>query len=185
MDTQLDQYNSKYPSGMSPGLIQKRPVTLIILGIIVLIFFLNMEKETGIEPIDYGLRGFYHANLQHLIANGFSFLALSFMEDVLGWKRFLFLIFFIWIVSTIILYGIHAVFPSRKVKTVGFSGVIFGLIVVYYSLMGESKYVNMIGLVASIIPQLFMIGISFEGHISGIIAGLIYIFTIGKTNFLA
>ena len=97
------------------------------------------------------------------------------MEEIIGWGQFLFAILFIWIVSGIILYIIHKVFPSRKVYTVGFSGVIFGLIVVYYTLLGKGPGVSFIGLLVSILPQLVVPGISFEGHLSGIIAGIIFV----------
>jgi len=151
-------------------------ISYIILGIIVLVFLTSINNyNTGYDAIDYPLRSLYHANLSHLLANGISLFALSFMEEVIGWKMFLFAIVFIWIVSSMILYFIHLAFPSRKVYTVGFSGVIFGLIVIYFSLLGRSAGVTLLGLVVSILPQLYMTGISFEGHLAGIIAGIIYI----------
>jgi rhomboid domain-containing protein 1 len=67
------------------------------------------------------------------------------------------------------------VIPSRKIYTVGFSGVIFGLLVLYYSLLNQSPGVTLIGLIISIIPQLTIPGISSEGHFAGIIAGVMYI----------
>jgi rhomboid domain-containing protein 1 len=153
-----------------------RIVTYIILGIIVLIFFSSFNfHDTGNDIIDYPLHSLYHANISHLVANGISFIALSFMEEVIGWGQFLMAILFIWIVSSIILYIIHMIFPSRKIYTVGFSGVIFGLVVVYYSLLNQSPGVTLAGLVISILPQLAIPGISFEGHLAGIIAGIIYV----------
>lgn len=152
-----------------------RFITFIIIGIILIVYFTKLNfYNTGYEIIDYQLRAFYHANMTHLIANGISFWSLSFMEEVIGWGQFLFAILFIWVLSSIILYFIHMMFPSRKVYTVGFSGVIFGLIVVYYSLLGKGP-VSLTGLLVSIIPQLFVRGVSFEGHLAGIIAGIIYI----------
>ena len=153
-----------------------RIITYIILGIIVLIFFSSLNfYDTGYDIVDYPLRSFYHANISHLVANGISLYALSFMEDIIGWGQFLLAILFIWIVSSIILYVIHIIFPSRKIYTVGFSAVIFGLIVVYYSLLNQSPAVTLAGLVVSILPQIAIPGISFEGHLAGIIAGIIYV----------
>jgi rhomboid domain-containing protein 1 len=152
-----------------------RIVTLVIIGIIVIVYFTKLNfYNTGYDIIDYELRAFYHANMTHLIANGISFWSLSFMEEVIGWGQFLFAILFIWIVSGIILYFIHKMFPSRKVYTVGFSGVIFGLMVVYLSLLGKGP-VSYTGLLISILPQLFVRGVSFEGHLAGIIAGAIFV----------
>lgn len=168
---------------MSPDNIM-RIVSIIILGMIVLIFFTINLKSTGIDIIDYPLRDFYHADMSHLFANGISMVALSFMEEILGWKQYLFAIIFIWISSSMILLLIHKLIPSRKITTVGFSGVIFGLMVIYYKLLGASSGITMIGLLISIVPQLMVPGISFEGHLSGIIAGIIYvsIFPIKNTD---
>ena len=120
-----------------------RIVSYIILGIIVLVYFSSLNMyDTGSEFLNYQLRTAYHANTEHLLANAVSFFALSFMEDVIGSKQFLIAIIFIWIVSSTLLYLYHKIFPSRKVYTVGFSGVIFGLFVVYYSLLGSSTSVT-------------------------------------------
>lgn len=153
-----------------------RTITYIILGIIAIVYFTKLNNfNTGNDVIDYPLRAFYHANMSHLIANGISLYTLSFMEEIIGQSQFLFAIAFIWIVSSMLLYLLHRLVPSRKVYTIGFSGVIFGLFVVYYSLLGKGTAVTLAGLVVSIIPQLVVPGISVEGHLCGIIAGVIYI----------
>lgn len=147
-----------------------------MLGIIVVIFFTPVNfYDTGKDIIDYPLRSFYHANIAHLVANGISLYSLSFIENVIGSTQFFFAIIFIWIVSSLLLYLTHKIFPSRKVYTVGFSAVIFGLIVVYFTLLNQSPAVTLTGLVISIIPQLAVPGISFEGHLCGIVAGIIYV----------
>jgi rhomboid domain-containing protein 1 len=152
-------------------------VTYIILGILITLFFV-MKKfyDTGYDIIDYPLHSLYHANLEHLIANGISFYSLSFIEGIMGSKQFLFAIVFIWIVSSILLYIEHTIVRSRKVYTVGFSAVIFGLIVVYYSLLNQSPAITFTGLTISILPQLFVPNVSFDGHMCGIIAGILYVF---------
>jgi membrane associated rhomboid family serine protease len=142
---------------------------------ITIFFIMKNFYDTGYDIIDYPLRAFYHGSLDHLIANGISFYSLSFIEDIMGWKQYLFAIVFIWIVSSLLLYTEHKILPSRKVYTVGFSAVIFGLIVIYYSLLGQSSMVTFTGLAISLLPQLFVPGISWEGHLCGIIAGIIYI----------
>lgn len=154
-----------------------RLLSYIIIGILVLIFFSPLNfYDIGNEPIDYILRSLYHADTTHLVANTLSLYSLSFMEDIIGKTQFLFSILFIWIVSSILLYIVHLLIPSRKVYTVGFSAVIFGLIVIYYSLLNRNASVTFAGLAISILPQLFIKGISFEGHLSGIVAGILYVF---------
>ncbi|UFX99809.1 rhomboid protein [Megavirus baoshan] len=153
-----------------------RYVTYILLLIMVVIYFSPANfYDTSNELVNYSLRTYYHANIEHLIANSISLYYLSFLEDSLGHKQFAIAIVFIWLVSSIILYIIHAIMPSRKVYTVGFSGVIFGLIVIYYTSLNQSAGITITGLIISILPQLIVPGISFEGHLSGIIAGIIYI----------
>ncbi|AEX61833.1 putative rhomboid protein [Megavirus courdo7] len=140
--------------------------------------------DTSNELVNYSLRTYYHANIEHLIANSISLYYLSFLEDLLGHTQFAIAIIFIWLVSSMILYIIHAIMPSRKVYTVGFSGVIFGLIVIYYFSLNQNPGITMTGLIISILPQLVVPGISFEGHLSGIIAGVIYVtlFPVKKLN---
>lgn len=153
-----------------------RVVTITILAILVLVYLSPINfYDTGLELFDYQIRAFYHANMTHLLANSISFLVLSTMEDSLGWKNYLFMIIFIWLTSSTILYLIHIVFPSRKVYTVGFSGVIFGMIVVYFTMLGANTGLAIGGLLISILPQLFIPGVSFEGHLAGIVAGLFYV----------
>lgn len=153
-----------------------RIVSYIILGIIVIVFFTKLNfYNTNYEILNYPLRAFYHANISHLFANAISFYSLSFIEDIMGSAKFLFAMLFIWIVSSIMLYVYHRIFPSRKVLTVGFSGVIFGLIVIYYTLLNNAPGITTLGLIVSILPQLLVPGISFEGHVCGILAGVLYV----------
>lgn len=153
-----------------------RTVSYIILGIMFLVYLTPANNfNTSNEAINYLLRSFYHANIQHIVANAISFYSLSFIEDVMGSTSFIIMMVFLWIVSSMLLYIYHLIFPSRKVYTVGFSGIVFGMMVVYLSLMGQSPLIGITGLVISILPQLFVPGISHEGHICGIIAGAIYI----------
>jgi rhomboid domain-containing protein 1 len=158
------------------NIIKMHIITYIILGIIVIIFFSPLNfHDTGHGIIDYPLHSLYHANIEHLIANNISLYSLSFIEDIIGGKQFLFAIIFIWIVSSILLYIEFTVLPSRKVYTVGFSGVIFGLIVIYFTLLNQSPTITLAGLIISILPQLATPGISFDGHLCGIIAGILYV----------
>lgn len=133
-------------------------------------------KDTNVEFVNYMVRPFYHADISHLVANAISFYNLSSIENIIGTGQFAVAIVFIWIASSMLLLGYHSIFPSRKIKTVGFSGVIFGLIIVYYYLLNNnSKILSTTSLIISILPQILVPGISFEGHVAGIFAGLIYV----------
>lgn len=153
-----------------------RTVTYIILAIMAIVFFTSLNHyDINNDLLNYQLRTMYHANMEHLVANAISFFFLSSIENIIGSGQFLIAIAFIWILSGLMLYFVHWVFPSRKVYTVGFSGVVFGLFVVYFYLLSKSPLASVAGLVISILPQLFVRGISFEGHLTGIIAGIIYV----------
>lgn len=160
-------------------------VTYIMLGIMVLVYISPINfYNTPNDMLNYQIRSFYHANTSHLIANGVSFLALSRVENMIGSGPYLVAILFISVVSSMLLYFYHKIIPSRKVYTVGFSGVIFGLIVVYMSLMGGPMGLNIAGLLISILPQIAVPGISWEGHICGVIAGLIYVLLFRPNKFM-
>ena len=151
-------------------------LSYVIMGILILVYISPLNfYNTSIEPFNYVLRSTYHANLSHLAANLFSFYFLSSIGDIIGEKHFLMAIIFIWIVSSILLYLYQQILPSRKFYTVGFSAVIFGLFVVYYSLIKQNNVISVGALLISIVPQILIPGISWEGHICGIIAGIIYV----------
>lgn len=155
--------------------ISTRLVTYIIIVIIAMVFLLMPScYDTKVELLNYLVRSFCHADAQHLLINAISFYNLTYIESAIGSAQFGFAIFFIWIVSSVLLWLVHKMIPSRKVTTVGFSGVIFGLIIVYFNLLGTNSTITIVGLLVSIIPQFFMPRISFEGHLCGIVAGVIY-----------
>lgn len=151
------------------------PVSIFIIIFLCFIFFTKLNKyDTKSEPVNYLMRSLRHGDLMHIAANLLSFYNLSFIENVMGSKKFFVAIVFLWILSSMLLYGYHTIFPSRKVYTVGFSAVIFGLIVIYYSLLNKGMGFTLGSLAISILPQLVVPGISWEGHICGVIAGVIY-----------
>lgn len=151
-------------------------ISYLIIFIMVIIFLSPYNfYDTSIEPVDYILRSTYHSNIEHLAINLFSLYNLSFIEEVIGGGPFLVAIIFIWLFSSILLYFYHKLVPSRKAYTVGFSGVIFGLVVIYYFLMDMEQTEMITHLLLAIVPQLFISGISIEGHISGIVSGFVFV----------
>lgn len=151
-------------------------ITLIIIFIVTLIYFsrYNLKMFRG-DLTNYMVGPLYHANMSHLLANMTSLFFLSRVEQSIGWGTYIEAILFIWVVSSLLLFTLHNLVPAMKVKTVGFSGIIFGLIVVNYVLSGMRSTTAAKYLILSIIPQIMIPNISVEGHFCGILAGLIYV----------
>jgi len=149
----------------------------IIVGIIILITFFFPQLGI-IGTVDcyersvkqYMTNSFYHANLMHLAFNMFALYQLSILEEHYGSFKF-----GIILVSLLILSNfIHYLIPDQNC-TVGFSGVLIGLIV--FDKFFNSNWIldiTMIELVVLlvILPYLSNRRVSFFGHLSGIIAGI-------------
>jgi membrane associated rhomboid family serine protease len=138
-------------------------------------YFTINNYQTTIETINYQLRTFYHANLSHMFGNLFSFIMVSNLENVLGSQQYFLCIVFISVLSSLMLQLYHNTFESRKVYTIGFSAVVYGLFVVYIYALSTNKGVSAVNLIIGLLPQIFMLGVSWEGHICGIFSGLIYV----------
>lgn len=167
---------------MATNKLNSYAITIIITIILFVIYFTVNKKRFSNKIIDNATSDLYHADMQHLIINLFSFILISPMETILGGKLFLLIIIFIWLVNTLIITLLQSTVPKFNRYSLGFSGVVIGLMVVYAWLLYKNKntaYLNIGLLLLSIIPQFFSKGISFEGHLSGFVAGLIAIFAFG------
>lgn len=154
----------------------------LLISLMVTIFLVQIPiPNFSFGPVNYILRSFFHGNSYHLLANLFSLWQLNSLTKQLGTKQFSQLLAFLLITSSLILYTIHTLFPDTKVTTIGFSGVLFGLIIVTNFLV-SGNLISVSGeAILQILPQFFVPGISFWGHLSGIISGIIYLLFKGKT----
>ena len=110
-----------------------------------------------------------------MISNSYALFQLRGFADQLGVKQFLIMMVIIWVISSALLYILHQLVPQVKTTTVGFSAVILGLtLVYYYTVTGELNF-SSLNLLANILPHLFIPGISFWGHLSGILGGIAYV----------
>lgn len=152
----------------------------VIIFLTLLMSFLYFGNypipDTGVGPIDYTLRSFFHANTIHLLANLFVLWQISDFTKSFTTVQLINLIIILTLLSSLILYTINQVFPTTKAITIGFSGVIFGLFVVSQKLQGHDLFHIGATNIAQILPQFLIPGISFWGHLSGIISGFIYVF---------
>lgn len=150
-------------------------LTILLLLAIFFGFSLNPGylPNFNFEPLNYLLRVFFHANLQHVLANGMSLFAIKDLNKILTDTQILKIMVSIWIMSSLMLYLIHSINPDFKRITIGFSGVVLGLVIVNdYLTTGELFQVSFNNLLA-ILPHFFIPGVSFAGHLTGIIAGIL------------
>ena len=142
--------------------------------VMMLIFVFNFNFKSKFEPINYLINSLQHADFLHLLINSYSLWQLRDFANSLGIQKFLLMMITIWVISSLLLYWIHLLLPITKKTTVGFSAVILGLLLINkYQMNGQLQLVSL-DMLAQILPHLFMSDISFLGHLSGILAALIY-----------
>jgi len=121
------------------------------------------------------LRTLAHGDFLHLLANLFGLWKVRGLSESFTWWQTLIMILFIWVASTLGLYLIKMIGGKGDGRiTIGFSGVLFGLFVVYYYLQSNNMSGVLLTLFQGILPHLLVPGISFEGHLAGILAGWLY-----------
>ncbi|MCX6231792.1 MAG: rhomboid family intramembrane serine protease [Bacteroidetes bacterium] len=166
---------------------------LALLLIIWLVKFVEYMLNThfdflGIYPLKWeGLPGilfspFIHADFKHLYANSIPLLILStalfYFYREIGWKIFL---------DIYLTTNIWVWIMARPAWHIGASGLIYGLasfifvsgiIRKHNRLMALSMFVLFLygGLVWGIFPNFYQEDISWESHLMGLIAGLVYAF---------
>jgi rhomboid domain-containing protein 1 len=152
-------------------------ILLSLAGFMLFLYFGNVPlPNTSVQGVDYILRTFYHADLVHLLSNLLVLARVSTLGTLMTPARLVQLLLFLTVTSSIFLLLIDKVFATSNVITVGFSGVLFGLIVVKNVLLGADITTVLTDLALLILPGLFDAQISFFGHLSGIIAGFLYLF---------
>lgn len=151
---------------------------LITMALFMIILYFGHVPlpNTGVVGVDYILRTFYHADVIHLVTNLLVLSRLTSLGDIMSTGKLIQLLLFLVVTSSLLLYGVNELLHGDERVTIGFSGVLFGLIVVKNMLMGfplESVLTD-VGLL--ILPGILQPNISFLGHLSGTIAGFLYVF---------
>lgn len=158
---------------------------LVVLSLfMIMIYFFHVPlPNTSVQGVDYILRSFHHADLVHLISNLVVFSRLIVLGKFLSPLKLIRLLLFLTIVSSLLLYALHTLFPSTSRLTVGFSGILFGLIVVKNALSGAKMQNILTDVAILIVPSILTPNISFFGHLTGAIAGFIYVYIFNKEIF--
>lgn len=159
------------------------PVSMFLAISIIVIFLLYVTTIIKSVPCGKDLKSvfvnnFIHIDFYHLISNLIALYSLARIEESIGIKRFIILVSFILIFTSITETIIHKIFPSIPCS-IGFSGVLFGLTSWEY-VTNKKLDLGLLGSIAlvTIIPSFKSSKVSLAGHaigsISGVIAGLIW-----------
>lgn len=161
--TQLDERVFQYP---------------IVLVIAIILFgFLFVRKDESLcdgSLLHAYLRQMHHGNVTHLMANLGAFASLTYsIQNVVGSYQYLAILITISVLSGLIDYWLTNQTIISVQCSIGFSGVVFGLL--GWSLAQQRGFNKqlLIDLALLMYPSLTTPNISFSGHLIGLLAGLI------------
>ena len=162
-----------------------KPVSLIIAILLVFINFgvqYNIPNVCGNGFFNSILRNFYHVNTAHLIINLFSFYVLSRVEILIGSGQYIVLLLMILLISSILDFIITLLFPNINCS-IGFSGILFGLLAWEMMKLNNFNFIVLMLLIFNVItPTMINPKASLIGHSIGAFAGVISSFFIHSTN---
>lgn len=151
-------------------------VSIIIVSLLYITTFIKtIPCQKNMSSIFYS--HFIHVELYHLIANLFALYVLSRVERDIGGKKFMMLIVFLLVITSLAEVLIHKIIHVPC--SIGFSGILFG--VMAYEITSKKGFdwllfVSISGVIASSSLQdskSSLIGHTI-GAISGIMAGIIW-----------
>jgi membrane associated rhomboid family serine protease len=157
---------------------QDIPVSLFLAVSIIMVFALYLT--TAIKTLPCGkdimtsfLSNFVHIDSYHLMANLFALYALSRVERSIGAKPFIALIVFLLLFTSIAEVFAHKMFPALPCS-IGFSGVLFGLMAWELVTNKELDFVLLLSITTMVImPSIQNPKASLLGHTVGAIAGVV------------
>ncbi len=160
-------------------------ILLVLALFMIMVYFFHVPlPNTSVTGVDYILRSFYHADVIHLFSNLLVLSRLTSLGTLLSPWKLIQLLIFLAVVSALLLFALHTAFPSTRRLTVGFSGILFGLIVVKSALQGAQLTDILTDIGILLLPGILQPSVSFLGHFSGAIAGFIYVFLFNKGGLI-
>lgn len=158
--------------------LESRPVSLVVGLLLVLVWVftlqgLNLDEICGKGFAKALARNFVHLNLFHLLVNLYALEALSRIELYLGSGSYLILLFIILLLASTMEFLLNETMPSLRCS-IGFSGVLFGLLAWELMVMGQFQpYLFLVLLVMVVFPTLQNPQASLIGHGLGALAGVL------------
>lgn len=154
-------------------------VTLVLIGIMVLITLGYKSAQDADIPCspDYVStlsRNFIHLDNIHLFSNMYTFYYLSQVERSMGSVPYLSLIGVLVIIQTTLEWIISNFYDLKC--SIGFSGILYGLLVWYIYYYQNLNYQIFAGIFATLVTSsLQNPRLSFAGHLIGFVSGLIVV----------
>lgn len=154
------------------------PVSIFISTSIIVVFSLYLT--TAIKTIPCGkdimsvfFGNFVHTDPYHLLANLFGLYSIARIEREIGTKKFICLLIFLLLFTSITEVALHKLYDKMPCS-IGFSGVLFGLITWEMVTKRELDFVLLVSIVMLVTaPSVNNPKVSFMGHAVGAISGSI------------
>lgn len=158
---------------------------IVIFWLIELLQIIGIDFSTyGIYPREnMGLTGiitspFIHGDLKHLMSNTIPFFILSFLLFLFYKRKATLFLISIWLTTGILTWII-----GRESWHIGASGIIYGLVtfLVLGGILSRKWFLILVSIIVSVLYSSIMWGIfpsereiSWEGHLSGAISGIVW-----------
>ena len=154
------------------------PISIFLALSFVLIFLMFNANVISVVPCnktikDVFLSNFVHLDTAHLISNLYALYALSRVEKQMGYKSFIWLFIFILLLNTLLEFVVIKLFNNVNCS-IGFSGVLFGLMTWEITRNNEVDIQIILAIIATVLSSSSgKNNISLVGHFIGAISGII------------
>ena len=149
-------------------------VSILIIFILVFVQFGEIGSPNCLDKSynQYIYRSFMHQDLNHLSTNIFTLWNLSELEKEFTALQFIYIVTFLLVASTAIHFLMDKITRTKNCA-IGFSGVLFGMLVFQLGKQGFDIITVGQMVLLLVLPSLTRTNISFTGHLSGVIAGIL------------
>jgi membrane associated rhomboid family serine protease len=163
------------------------PVTYCMCGFLVLMHMVYMQAPQLIfrwlyfsyEPSVYNLMisDFLHLNVVHLIMNVAALYNYKYLETKLGRRQYVYTLIYFAVMNACVMQWFHQRMEMNF--SIGYSGVLFGLMTLYppnmvFGHYVEEGYRKFVPFMMLVVMQLLVKNVSFFGHLAGIVSAYLW-----------
>lgn len=154
------------------------PVTVYIAISLIVVFLLFNAQVITAVPCGKGIHevfmsNFVHIDVMHLVSNLYALYAISRVEQEMGFQPFIWLLIFLLIFNTLAEFITKLIWKDLSCS-IGFSGILFGLIT--WELVSKKKFdveLMIVIIIMVVGPSLKNKKVSLFGHAIGAVSGII------------